>query len=80
MHNQIVASGLTLLEVNDRVALHPATDWWMRGAKCGRVVKVGRKYVHVQLEVGSQPIRKAVRFPIGSDLIEPLSLRYGGPL
>jgi hypothetical protein len=57
-------------EVADRVRLHPATDWWMRGATHGCVRKVGRKWIHVQLEVGGQLIRKTVKFRIGTDLLE----------
>lgn len=33
-----------------RVELHPATDYWMRGAKFGTVVSTGTKYVHVKLD------------------------------
>lgn len=33
-----------------RVALHPATDLWMMGARYGTVVCVGRKYVQVRLD------------------------------
>lgn len=42
----------------DRVELHPATDWWMRGAKYGTVTRVGKEYVHVALDKrpGRQPI------------------------
>jgi hypothetical protein len=33
-----------------RVELHPATDLWIRGARYGDVVKVGRTKVHVKLD------------------------------
>jgi hypothetical protein len=35
---------------DQRIELHPATDLWMAGARYGDVVKVGSKYVHVQLD------------------------------
>jgi hypothetical protein len=34
----------------DRCELHPATDYWMRGARFGTVTKVGRKWVSVRLD------------------------------
>ena len=40
--------------VGDRVELHPATDRWMRGDRFGEVVKLGRHYVHVKLDVSGQ--------------------------
>ncbi len=58
------------MNIGDRVALHPATDWWMRGARFGRIKKIGRKLVHVQLEVAGIVISKVVRFKRDSDLIE----------
>lgn len=33
--------------VNDVVAIHPATDLWMRGVRFARVVKIGRKFLTV---------------------------------
>ena len=36
--------------VGQRVQTHPATDWWMRGARFGTVVLVGRVTVHVKLD------------------------------
>ena len=36
--------------VGDRVKLHPATDRAMRGDRFGMVVKLGRRYVHVELD------------------------------
>ena len=33
--------------IGDRVELHPACDLWMRGARFGNVVKIGRKKVTV---------------------------------
>jgi len=43
-------STCTDFSVGDRVELHPATDMWMRGARFGTVVKIGRTYVHVRLD------------------------------
>jgi hypothetical protein len=61
------------MKIGDHVKLHPATDWWMRGATTGKVVKIGRKWVHVQLiTTGAGLIKKVVRFQIGSDLIETI--------
>ena len=56
--------------VGDRVALHPATDWWRRGARYGTVAKLGKKYIHVQLEVMGAPIKKTVRFYLTTDMLE----------
>lgn len=41
----------------DRVQLHPGTDLWMRGARFGTVVKVGRnKRVQVLLDVNDRVV------------------------
>lgn len=34
----------------ERVELHPAMDAWMQGDRFGKVVKLGRKYVHVLMD------------------------------
>ncbi len=60
------------MQVGTRVKLHPATDWWMRGARYGVVTKIGRKLIHVRLEVMGAPINKTARFLVGSDLIEEI--------
>ena len=39
------------VELGDRVQLHPATDWWIRGARYGRVIALG-KNVTVELDMG----------------------------
>lgn len=39
------------IKVGDRVELHPANDLWMRGARFGTVLKVGRVNVTVLLDV-----------------------------
>lgn len=39
-------------KTGDRVQLHPATDWWMRGARFGTVITVGRKHLTVRLDAG----------------------------
>ena len=51
---------LTGYSVGDRVKLHPACDWWMRGAQYGTVRKVGTKWYHVELEVMARDIGKVV--------------------
>lgn len=35
-------------KVGDRVKIHPASDWFMRGIQYANVVKVGRKALTVQ--------------------------------
>ena len=57
------------LTIGDRVQLHPASDWWMRGARYGEVVKLGRKYVHVRLDRNGNA---AVRF-LPRDILELVS-------
>lgn len=43
--------------VGTRVQMHPATDLWMRGARYGDVVKVGRKYLVVKLDALPKLVR-----------------------
>ncbi len=42
-----------MVKPGDRVQLHPATDWWMRGARYGVVhsVNVRRETCQVRLDV-----------------------------
>ena len=35
-------------KVGDYVNISPATDAWMQGFTSGRVVRVGRKWIHVR--------------------------------
>lgn len=42
--------GYFLYNVGDRIELHPATDWWMRGARYGEVRKVNPPIVTVKLD------------------------------
>lgn len=35
---------------NMRVAIHPASDWYMRGERFGTIVNVGRKYALVRMD------------------------------
>jgi hypothetical protein len=37
--------------VGERVQTHPATDRWMRGDRWGTVTRVGRRLVHVKMDV-----------------------------
>lgn len=48
---------ITLWKVGERVELHPGTDLWMRNARYGEVVKVGRKWVHVKLDKLARPVK-----------------------
>jgi len=45
------------MELGTRVQLHPATDWWMRGARFGEVVKIGRKLIHVRLDANGRVVK-----------------------
>ena len=38
------------IKAGQRIEMMPHTDLWMRGARYGNVVKVGRKYVTVKLD------------------------------
>lgn len=38
------------IKSGDRIQLHPGTDMWMRGARYGVVVRVGKKWVAVRLD------------------------------
>lgn len=42
--------------VGERVQLHPATDLWMRGARYGSVVKIGRLLVSVRLDATDRTV------------------------
>ena len=44
-------------KIGDSVELHPGTDRWMRGDRFGAVVKIGRKHLHVKMDVSGQTIR-----------------------
>lgn len=43
-------TGSFVLDIGDRVELHPATDAWMSGDRYGEVTKIGRKYLHVAMD------------------------------
>jgi hypothetical protein len=49
-HTHFYGHSLSEFRVDDRVALHPATDLWMRGVRYGTVVKVGKKFVQVRFD------------------------------
>lgn len=36
----------------DRIRVHPASDWFMRGVKYATVAIVGRKWIHVTSDAG----------------------------
>ena len=48
---------LSDFRIGDDVKAHPGTDIWMRGDRTGRVVKVGKKYVTVKMDVSRSEIR-----------------------
>jgi hypothetical protein len=43
-------TGSFVLDIGDRIELHPATDAWMSGDRYGEVRKFGKKYVHVLMD------------------------------
>ncbi len=43
----------------DRIEMHPATDFWMMGARHGTVVKVEKTFAKVKLDLIKKP-RKVV--------------------
>ncbi len=44
-------------KVGDRIELHPATDFWMMGARHGTVLKVGVNCATVKLDLIKKPRR-----------------------
>jgi hypothetical protein len=50
---------LSDFQVNDRIEFHPATDMWMRGARFGTVVKIGRKLLTVHVDHLGRTVRVA---------------------
>lgn len=52
MNRQIEISGGQLACAGDRIELHPATDWWMRGARYGVIIKTVYAIAYVQLDHG----------------------------
>lgn len=50
---------LSQFSVGDRIETHPATDPWMMGDRYGKVVKIGRFYLHVKMD-RSGKVRKMV--------------------
>ncbi|MEE9481812.1 hypothetical protein [Methylobacterium ajmalii] len=44
----------------ERIRIHPACDWFMRGATHARVVSVGRTRLKVQLEIGGADVGRPV--------------------
>lgn len=43
--------------VGRRVELHPACDAWVMGDRYGEVVKHGRKYLHVKMDVSQRTLK-----------------------
>lgn len=51
-----------------RVELSPSTDWWMRGARYGEIVKPGKRgMMHVKLDATGRTVR------VHADLLQPLA-------
>lgn len=57
----------------DRVQLHPGTDLWMRGARYGTVMRVGRDKLTVHIDELRRDVRVAPR-QIG-EIVERSPLR-----
>ena len=55
-----------------RVAIHPANDFWMRGAKYGTVRGATHRGLRVQLEVGGQLLTGTKIIPY-ADVLEVVS-------
>lgn len=53
-----------LPRIGDSVAAHPGTGAFLSGFRCGTVVKVGRKWVHVEMATyrGGRVITRTLRF------------------
>lgn len=43
-------------KTGDRVQLHPATDWWAKGARYGVVIMIGRVHLTIQLDLLPKPV------------------------
>jgi hypothetical protein len=53
--------------VGDRVQLKPHTDLWMRGARYGTVVRLGRLLVHVEVDA----LHRVVTFnPLDLEMVD----------
>ena len=50
----MVAKIKDLFTIGDRVQIHPSHDVWMMGDRFGQVEKLGRKYVHVRMDVSGK--------------------------
>ena len=48
---------LSDFRAGQRVQTHPATDTWMRGDRFGNVVTIGRKFIHVKLDLSGRTLR-----------------------
>ena len=52
--------------IGTRVELSPSTDWWMRGARYGTIVRAGKTYMRVKLDATGRVVR------IHGDLLQPI--------
>lgn len=58
-------------EVGQRVRIHPASDWFMRGATHGIITSLGTVWARVKLEhIGPAKLRAKIRY----DLLTKASL------
>lgn len=56
-----MAYKLNDFRVGDRVELHPGTDLWMRGARYGTVMRIGRDKLTVNVDQLRRDVRVAPR-------------------
>jgi hypothetical protein len=52
--------------LGSRVELSPSTDWWMKGARFGTIVKAGKTYMRVKLDANDKVVR------VHGDLLQPI--------
>jgi hypothetical protein len=56
-------SSVSYLRKGQRIELHPACDWWMRGARYGEIVSVSDKHgtVRVRLDATGRVVTLSAR-------------------
>ena len=47
---------LMMFNVGDRIELKPHLNRWMMGDRFGTVVSIGRRYLHVEMDVSGKTI------------------------
>jgi hypothetical protein len=64
------------LTVGTRVRIHPASDWFMRGATHGVITSTRSRYAYVKLEhIGPSRLRARIAY----DLLTPADQEGGFP-